>query len=268
MPFAKVNCKTLYYKDWTPKDGTTPRATLVMSHGLGSSNNYYTAVVPYLTEQGYRCICFDMTGSGLSPYTYVEQSIHSLAEDVTALMDVLSIDKAIFVGHSMSGIVGPELAAEWPDRIQGLILVGPVWPSSEVTPVFEDRINKVAEKGMDVMADTVPYAAVGSKATSLHHAFIRELLLGMDPAGYISLCRVIANAHKSPPKYAKVTCPTLIIAGEEDKSAPLAGCKKIIEALGSSQKDMVVMSKCGHWHCIEDPSEVGKLSLDFLKQIS
>ncbi|THY55821.1 alpha/beta-hydrolase [Aureobasidium pullulans] len=268
MPFAKVNYKQIYYKDWSPKDGSTPRATLVMSHGLGSSNNYYTSVVPFLTEQGYRCVCFDMTGSGRSPYTYVEQSIHTLAGDVVTLMDVLSIDKAVFVGHSMSGVVGPELAAEWPDRVRGLILVGPVWPNPEVAPVFEDRINKVAEEGMEVMADTVPYAAVGSKATSLHHAFIRELLSGMTPAGYISLCRVIANAYKSPPKYEKVSCATLIIAGEEDKSAPLSGCKKIIEALGSEKKDMVVMDKCGHWHCIEGPEEVGKLSLDFLKQIS
>lgn len=209
-----------------------------------------------------------MTGSGLSPYTYVEQSIRSLAEDIIDLMDVLSIEKAVFVGHSMSGIVGPELAAEWPDRIQGLILVGPVWPTSEVGPVFEDRMVKVADKGMDVMADTVPYAAVGSNANSLHHAFIRELLLGMDPAGYISLCRVIANAHKSPPKYGRVSCPTLIIAGEEDKSAPVTGCKKIIEALGSGQKEMVVMSKCGHWHCLEDPSGVGKLAINYLKQFA
>lgn len=30
MPFAKVNYKQIYYKDWSPKDGSTPRATLVM----------------------------------------------------------------------------------------------------------------------------------------------------------------------------------------------------------------------------------------------
>lgn len=284
MPFTQVDYKRIYYKDWSPADDSKPRATLVMvsklyegmryilnlyqSHGLGSSNNYYTAVVPALTEQGYRCICFDMTGSALSPYTQVEQSVHTLAADVIGLMDVLSIDKAVFVGHSMSGITGPELAAEWPTRIDGLILIGPVWPTSDVAPVFEDRINKVAEYGMESMADTVPYAAVGSKAKPLHHAFIRELLLGMDPSGYISLCKVIANAHKSPPRYEKVSCATLIIAGGEDKSAPLSGCKKIMEALGSKQKEMVVMSNVGHWHCIEDPEEVGKLSLEFLKQIS
>ncbi|KAI4849464.1 alpha/beta-hydrolase [Aureobasidium sp. EXF-8846] len=265
MPLIKVNYKSLYYKDWSPKNNSQPRATL--SHGLGSSNNYWTALVPFLTEQGYRCICFDMTGSGRSPYTYIEQSIHSLAQDVVDLMDVLSVDKAVFVGHSMSGVVGPELAAEWPSRVQALILVGPVWPNPEAAPVFEDRISKVVEKGMEAMADTVPYAAVGSSANSLHHAFIRELLLQMDPAGYISLCRVIANAYKTPPRYEKVSCPTIIIAGEEDKSAHLPGCKKIIEALGSEQKDMVVMS-CGHWYSIENPTEVAQLSLDFLEQIS
>jgi pimeloyl-ACP methyl ester carboxylesterase len=209
-----------------------------------------------------------MTGSGLSPYTQVEQNVHTLAVDVIALMDVLSIDKVIFVGHSMSGMVGPELAAQWPDRIKGLILVGSVYPTSEVAPVFEDRINRVAKNGMECIADTVPYAAVGSKANSLHRAFIRELLIGMDSAGYISLCRVIANAYKSPPKYEKVTCATLILAGEEDKSAPLGGCKKIMSALGSKQKDLVVMSQVGHWHCIENPEEVGRLSLKFLEETS
>ena len=236
------------------------------AHGLGSSNNYYTAVVPSLTEQGYRCICPDTTGSGLSPYTFLEQNVHTLAEDVIALMDALKVEKSVFVGHSMSGMTGPELAAQWPHRITGLILVGPVWPSADVTPVFEDRIKKVTEEGMDAMADTVPYAAVGSKAQRVHSAFIRELILGMEPAGYISLCKVVAYAHKSPPEYAKVTCPTLIIAGDEDKSAPLEGCKKILEALGSKEKDMTVLDGVGHWHCIEAAESVGDLMVQFMKK--
>lgn len=192
--------------------------------------------------------------------------MHSLAADVIDLMDELSINKAYFVGHSMSGMTGPELAAEWPDRIAGLVLVGPVFPTSDVTPVFEDRITKVEKEGMECMADTVPYAAVGSKAQRVHSAFIRELILGMEPTAYISMCKVIANAYKSPPKYEKVSCPTLIIAGEEDKSAPLAGCKKILEALGSKEKSLTIMDKIGHWHCIEDPEEVGRLIVEFLKQ--
>lgn len=236
-----------------------------MAHGLGSSNNYYTAVVPSLTEQGYRCVCIDTTGSGLSPYTYVEQNVHSLASDVIDLMDKLGVDVAAFVGHSMSGITGPELAAEWAGRITALVLVGPVWPSPDAKQMFEERIQKVDEHGMEVMADTVPYAALGSKAQRVHRAFIRELILGMEPAGYISLCKVLAYAYESPPKYEKVSCPTLIIAGEEDKSAPLSGCHKILEALGSERKELAVMDGVGHWQCVEAPEEVGKLIIDFLK---
>lgn len=221
--------------------------------------------MPSLTEQGYRCICHDTTGSALSPYSQVEQDVHSLASDVIGLMDKLEIKNATFVGHSMSGMTGPELAAEWPDRIDGLILVGPVWPSKDVTPVFEDRIKKVEAEGMESMADTVPYAAVGSKAQRIHSAFIRELILGMDPAGYVSLCRVVAYAYLSPPRYEKVACPTLIIAGDEDKSAPLPGCKKILEAIGSKEKNMTVMNGVGHWHCIEAPEDVGSLMVDFMK---
>lgn len=222
-------------------------------------------MVPSLTEQGYRCVCHDTTGSALSPYTQIEQTVHSLASDVIALMDELKIKKAVFAGHSMSGITGPELAAEWPERITSLILVGPVWPSAEAAPMFEDRIKKVGEGGMESLADTIPYAAVGSQARRVHHAFIRELVLGMDPAGYISLCEVIAHAYEAPPKYGQVQQPTLIIAGEEDKSAPMAGCNKILEALGSKQKKITVMQGVGHWHCIEAPEEVGTLMVDFLK---
>lgn len=77
------------------------------------------------------------------------------------------------------------------------------------------------------MADTIPGAATGSKSTSIQEAFIRSLLLSQQPEGYVSLCKVIAEA--TPPKYNKVTCPLLIVAGEDDKSAPLQGCQSIYD---------------------------------------
>lgn len=181
-------------------------------------------------------------------------------------MDNLSIPKAIYVGHSMSGMTGPELAAEWPGRITGIVLIGPVFPTKDVAPMFEQRIATVAEKGMDTMADTVPFSAVGSEAQPIHRAFIRELILGTAPEAYISLCKVISDAWKAPPKYEKVECPVLIIAGEEDKSAPLAGCEKIMNALGTKSKKMEVLKGVGHWQCVEAPEDVGALIVEFMRQ--
>ena len=116
------------------------------------------------------------------------------------------------------------------------------------------------------MADTIPKQATGSKATALQRGFIRALLCGQDPAGYVSLCHAIATA--SVPAYHKIPrdCPVLIIAGSEDNSAPLEGCQYIKQEIGDHCQGHV-LEGVGHWHCIEAPEEVGSLIVEFLGQI-
>lgn len=270
MPFIRANSKRIHYSDSLPTSGSSPRETFVFIHGLGSSQNYYGGVIPLLTAENYRCVALDTTGSGRSPYTYIEQSIQSLSSDVVAVMDALSIEKAVVVGHSMGGITAPNLAAEYPNRVSAIVLCGPVYPSEAAASTFEARIVKVEEEGMEAMANMIPYAAVGSRAKSLHSAFIRELLLGQEVPGYVSLCRVIAGAWKDGmPAYGRVECPMLIVAGQEDKSAPLEGCKRILEEVGTrrEEKRLEVLEGVGHWMCVEAPAEVGGLVVGFLKDV-
>lgn len=162
-------------------------------------------------------------------------------------------------------IVGAHLAAERADRIVAAVLIGPVYPNENVVPIFEKRIETVQKDGMQPMADTIPQGAVGAKASPLAKAFIRELLLGQDPAGYCSNCRVIVNAK--PPAYSKISMPVLILAGDEDKSAPLEGCKKMFEEMGTSEKRLEIMQGIGHWHCLEAFEDVVNLIQDFYQQI-
>jgi pimeloyl-ACP methyl ester carboxylesterase len=162
-------------------------------------------------------------------------------------------------------IVGAHLAAERNDRIVAAVLIGPVYPNENVVPIFEKRIETVQREGMQPMADTVPQAAVGKKASPVVKAFIRELLLSQDPAGYCSNCRVIINAK--PPNYNKINIPILILAGDEDKSAPLEGCKKMFEEMGTTEKRLEIMQGIGHWHCLEAFEEVGNLIETFYQEI-
>jgi pimeloyl-ACP methyl ester carboxylesterase len=104
------------------------------------------------------------------------------------------------------------------------------------------------------MANTIPYRATGSLASPLHKAFIREMLLAQDPRGYIANCKAIEKA--TPPDYKGVKCPVLIIAGEEDKSAPLEGCKYILGELATENKELEVLKGVGHWHCVEAGDQV------------
>lgn len=59
-------------------------------------------------------------------------------------------------------------------------------------------------------------------------------------------------------------CPVLIIAGEEDKSAPLRSCQFIFEELSSQEKRLEVLKGVGHWHCVEAGDEVGRLVKGFV----
>lgn len=158
------------------------------------------------------------------------------------------------------------MAAEHSDRFLAAVLIGPVYPNPAVAPVFEKRIATVEKEGMQPMADSIPSAAVGKNASPLAKAFIRELLLGQDPAGYVSNCRVIVNAV--PPQYSKISVPVLILAGEEDKSAPLDGCKRMHEEMGSSEKKRLqIMQGVGHWHCLEAYNEVTEAIKAFYDEI-
>jgi pimeloyl-ACP methyl ester carboxylesterase len=179
----------------------------------------------------------------------VEQSIDTLSADVINLMSELQVEKAIIVGHSMGGIVAANCAAEYSDRIVASVWIGPVYPSSNVSQVFDKRIQVVEEKGMEPMASMIPDAATGANASPLAKAFIRELLLAQDPRGYVSNCRVIATARV--PDYKNIQGPVLILAGEEDKSAPLEGCKKMFSEIGTEEKKLEILKGVGHWHCIE-----------------
>lgn len=265
MPFLTVAYKRVHYTDFpAASDAPKPRGTIICHHGLGSSQNFYVPIVPQLTAAGFRVITFDASGAARSPYTQVEQSIASLADTVIGVLDALSVDKAVVVAHSMGGVVASHLASDpaTRDRIQAAVLLGPVYPSDGLAQVFGKRVETVEREGMEAMANTVPYAAVGSAAGPLASAFIRELLLGQSVAGYLSNCRVIASAQR--PRYEDIRCPVLLLAGEEDKSAPLDGCKKMFGEMSSGNKHLEVLAGVGHWHCIEAPVAVGEHILNFL----
>lgn len=118
---------------------------------------------------------------------------------------------------------------------------------------------------MDAMANTIPSAATGPATTPLMKAIIREMLLGQSVEGYVLNCRAIEEAV--PPKYADVKVPVLIIAGEEDKSAPVKGCEYILRELGSQDKKLEVLDGVGHWHCVEAPERVGELVKAFCDRV-
>lgn len=171
----------------------------------------------------------------------------------------------------MSGLVVTTLASE--TDLAGVVLIGPINPSEQLSTAFSGRIKTVKEGGqciprlyqqaltfpggMETMADTIPKAATGSHATSLHHAFIRALLLSQSSTGYISLCNAIAKART--PRYSDIKCPVWAIVGADDQTARLEGVQQILTSCSQAPAtSLKSLPGVGHWHCIEAPDAVGE----------
>ena len=280
MPYLDVNDHHLHYTDLkrASNNNTAANATIIFVHGLGSTQNYFFPILPPLLEAGFRCVTFDNYGAGRSKLhsSSSTTSIKSIASDVASLLEHLSIQSAIVVGYSMGGMVPTTIASSPSHRslVKACILIGPVHPTPQIATAFNARIAKVEAEGMDAMANTIPVAATGSRATSSQKAFIREMILGQEVPGYVANCIAIRDAE--PPVYADVECPVLIVAGREDKSASVEGCQKVFDGLTKLQeggakegkvKKMVVLEGVGHWYCVESPDEVVREIKTFLEGV-
>jgi sigma-B regulation protein RsbQ len=101
---------------------------LMFAHGFGCDQNMWRFVVPAF-EDDYRVVLFDYVGSGKSDLAAYDPerygSLDGYARDVLEICEALDLTEIIFVGHSVSSMVGVLAANERPDRFKQLILVGP-----------------------------------------------------------------------------------------------------------------------------------------------
>lgn len=101
---------------------------LVFAHGYGCDQNVWRLITPAF-EDRYRIVLFDYVGAGqsdLSAYDPVKySSLQGYADDVLEVCASLDVNHGIFVGHSVSAMIGILAAIKEPDRFERLILIGP-----------------------------------------------------------------------------------------------------------------------------------------------
>ena len=143
MPYATIKDRKIHYFDSSvlhqPQNAKVP---ILMIHGLGSSQNYWMPVISKISPT-FRCIALDSYGAGRSKSNGEKITLDGIAEDVVALLDTLKIEKAVIAGHSMGGTITCIVASRFPERVSGIVPVGPVNPGSVKAEVFNSRIETV-----------------------------------------------------------------------------------------------------------------------------
>jgi sigma-B regulation protein RsbQ len=101
---------------------------ILFAHGFGCDHNMWRYVWPAF-EADYRIVVFDQVGSGGSDLSAYDpkrySSLQGYADDALEICAELDLERVIFVGHSVSAMVGVLAANEQPDRFAKLVLIGP-----------------------------------------------------------------------------------------------------------------------------------------------
>lgn len=104
------------------------RRAMVFAHGFGCDQNMWRHVTPAF-EQDYKVVLFDHVGCGksdLSAYDHAKySSLSGYAADVVEIGQALDITGGVFVGHSVSAMIGILASIEAPDLFTDLVLIGP-----------------------------------------------------------------------------------------------------------------------------------------------
>jgi len=233
---------------------------VVMIHGLGGTTNTFTPLLPAFVRN--KRVRFDLPGCGRSWRVEGPLSVEKFLEATKRAMAAAHVEKAHVVAHSMGTIVAAHLAAGDPSAVKSLALFGPLLaPPDQARANIRARAAKARQEGMQGIADALLQSSLSSesKAKRLSAvAFVRESLMGQDPDGYARSCEALAEMQAADT--SKITCPTLLVTGDEDVVSPPQSVRMMGQKIAGSRVE--VLRGCGHWTPVEKPDEC----IELLKQ--
>jgi sigma-B regulation protein RsbQ len=236
---------------------------MMFAHGFGCDQNMWRHVSPAF-EDKFRTVLFDHVGAGGSdlraydPQKYA--TLRGYADDVVEIGRELGLVDAVFVGHSVSAMIGLLASLNAPGMFKSLVMVGPspryIDDESYVGGFKEQQIAEL----LDFLADnhmgwstTMAPMIMGNAdrpelGEELTNSFCRT-----DPDIAKEFARVTFNSDNRA-DLGKVTIPTLILQCSEDVIAPLAVGEYVHRHIPNSE--LVVLKATGHCPNLSAPEEV------------
>jgi pimeloyl-ACP methyl ester carboxylesterase len=263
MPFQRVNGIQIYYEEYGKGD------PVLLIQGLGYPSGMWFLQIPELSRH-FRTIVIDNRGVGRSDKPDEEYSIALMASDATELLHALGIGKAHVVGISMGGYIAQEMALEQPDRLDRLVLLATTCGGPEYLELTKDLWNETAafrnlppdemiRKGMALAAAP----GFARKYPELIEQGVGVRMEILQPLYAFTRQAAAAFNFNSKDRAHLIRCPTLIIAGAQDRVMPL----QLTQGLASRIPNVrfKVYPDTGHLIFLEKSREINRAIIDFLR---
>ena len=235
---------------------------MLFAHGFGCDQNMWRYVAPAFEDE-YRVVLFDHVGAGRSDLAAYDRrkysSLNGYAADILELCRELELHDVIFVGHSVSAMMGILAATAEPDRFQRLVLVGP-------SPRYlndDGYVGGFAREDIDGLLESLESNYLGWSGAmaptimgNLDRPELGEELTNSfcrtDPAIAKHFARVtFLSDNRSD--LGRVDIPTLVLQTREDVIAPIEVGEYVERALPQGQ--LVVLDATGHCPNLSAPEQ-------------
>ncbi|CAN5117601.1 alpha/beta hydrolase [soil metagenome] len=248
-------------------DPTHPtRPAVVFLHGLaGCWQNWLENITPLIAD--HRVIAIDFPGFGESPMPARAISVSGYARTVVEVLNALGVERATIVGNSMGGFVGCEMAIRFPRRIERLVLVAGAGLSlrhmrHERKTGVRARVENVLFFGLGRLAGHTDLVVrsrrlrrallllIVAHPERLPGPLIAEQVHGAGKPGFDDALEAM-TAYPIRDRLGEITCPTLIVWGEEDRLVPVRDASEFEWLILDARK--VVYPDTGHMVMLERP---------------
>lgn len=245
---------------------------VMFAHGFGCSQQMWRGVTPAFVGD-HRVILFDHVGSGDSDLGAYDRSkydsLHGYADDVLEIVEKLDLRDVVYVGHSVSAMIGVLAATRDPSRFGALVLVGPsprYLNDGEYVGGFdpsdiEKMLDALDSNYLDWSAAAGPMIVGNIERPELAGELTASLCRS-DPEITRHFARVTFLSDNRW-DLADVVTPTLVLQCTDDVIAPLSVGQFVHRAIPGSQ--LVVLSATGHCPNLSYPEELSAEIRSFLK---
>lgn len=245
---------------------------VVFAHGFGCSQEVWRDVIPYF-ERDFRVIAFDHVGAGGSDTGAYDRgkydSLHGYADDLLDILESEDLADVVYVGHSVSSMIGVVAANRDPSRFGKLVLVGPS-PRYINEPGYRGGFE---QEDIDNLLDSLDENYLGWSSS------MAPVMMGNDDRPELgeglatSFCRVdpaiasqfarVTFLSDNRRDLADVTVPTLVLQCTNDVIAPLPVGHYVHTQIRGSE--FALLATTGHCPNLSGPRELAEAILAYLE---
>ncbi|WP_314223456.1 alpha/beta fold hydrolase [Streptomyces zaehneri] len=245
--------------------------TVVLAHGFGCDQNMWRLTVPALAEK-YRVVMFDYVGAGRSDLSAFSEtrysSLDGYARDVVEVCETLDLRDAVFVGHSVSAMIGVLAADMAPERIGALVMVAPSpryiddgdYRGGFSAPDIDELLTSLESNYLGWSAAMAPVIMGNPERPELGEE-LKNSFCATDP----DMARVFARTtflSDSRADLKSVRVPTLVLECTQDAIAPREVGAFVHRAIPGST--LITLDAIGHCPHLSAPEATNEAITGFL----